>query len=123
MEEEHKIYSPFLLQHVLMLVDFPKEIGRLRLVSKTWNEAALKGLGAQIMRYDMEIEKLKKQLAVFDEAPHYSKLIEEYKVFQKKKKVVIKAKYLKEVFMMKMLPAAVQEGLNLVSLVLFRKLE
>ena len=106
-EEHHKIHSPFLLQHVLMLVDFPKEIGRLRLVSKTWNEAALKGLGAQIMRYDKDIKKLKKQLAVLGEAPHHSKLIEEYKVFQKKKKVVIKSKDLKEVFMLKMLPAGI----------------
>ena len=58
MEVNHKIHSPFLLQHVLMLVDFPKEIGRLRLVSKTWNEAALKGLGAQVMRFEEQIETL-----------------------------------------------------------------
>ena len=65
---------------------------------------------------------MKKQLAVLGEAPHYSKLIEDYKVFQKKKKVVIKPIDLKDSFMMKILPADVQEGLNIVSIVLFGKL-
>ena len=51
MESISKIHAPFVLQHVLLFSPFPSELAWLRLVNKTWNEAALKSLGAQIAIY------------------------------------------------------------------------
>ena len=53
-----KIEAPYVLEFTLVFLPFPSHVLSLRLVSKRWDQAALKSLGALILYMEKKKDSL-----------------------------------------------------------------